>query len=227
MATKRTGKGTLSRAERREAILDAIDALFADRVDDPDDPSTSVSVDTLADAAGVSRPTFYQHFESADHAIAELHVRMLDQELDAVADIVIKRAEAKNYDTPAELLCHGIDLFIEHYRKNPASRYLWNENRLPVSSARLERTRNLENVSLLIDLFTELGFLRQELTESERARVGMEIDTAWQLADARMRDAFEPDSGYGGLDEMIAQLKRSVRAMFESESSAFQALAPN
>ncbi|HEY3724723.1 MAG TPA: helix-turn-helix domain-containing protein [Acidimicrobiia bacterium] len=59
----------LSRAERREALLDAAVALVTSG------DVAAVSMDTVAERAGVSRPLVYKHFASRDELLAAVYRR--------------------------------------------------------------------------------------------------------------------------------------------------------
>src|SRR4051812_26747437 len=59
----------LARADRREALLDAALALVA--AGDVD----GVSVESVADQAGVSRPLVYKHFANRTEILTELYLR--------------------------------------------------------------------------------------------------------------------------------------------------------
>jgi AcrR family transcriptional regulator len=78
MATPAT---RLGRDERREALLDAAAALIAEgSLDD-------VSMDAVAERAGVSRPLVYKHFANREQVLVELFAReakVLHQQMTAV-----------------------------------------------------------------------------------------------------------------------------------------------
>ena len=62
-------RARLARADRREALLDAALALVA--VDDLD----NVSIESVADRAGVSRPLVYKHFANRTEILTALYLR--------------------------------------------------------------------------------------------------------------------------------------------------------
>ena len=68
---------TTKRRATREGILDSALALFADRGYD------RVRVEDIAKAAGVSRATFYNHFEDREEILAALIERLLSVEDEA------------------------------------------------------------------------------------------------------------------------------------------------
>lgn len=77
----------LSGDEREQAILAAADKLFTAR------PLHQVSIDDLAQEAGISRPTFYFYFQSKDAVLLALLDRVVadarrerDEALDAAGD---------------------------------------------------------------------------------------------------------------------------------------------
>src|SRR5205807_6145159 len=59
----------LGRAERRDAILDAAEALVASG------DVEAVSMETVAERAGVSRPLVYKHFANRGELLAALYER--------------------------------------------------------------------------------------------------------------------------------------------------------
>ena len=61
--------GRLARGERREALLDAAVALIADG------PIEAVTMDSVAERAGVSRPLLYKHFASRDELLGAVYRR--------------------------------------------------------------------------------------------------------------------------------------------------------
>lgn len=69
MTTSPLEPARLARADRREALLDA--ALTLIREGDPD----NVSMETVADRAGVSRPLVYKHFRNRTEILTALYLR--------------------------------------------------------------------------------------------------------------------------------------------------------
>jgi AcrR family transcriptional regulator len=63
------GRGRLGREERREALLDAAAALAAEG--EPE----AITMDAVAERAGVSRPLVYRHFPNREELIAAVHRR--------------------------------------------------------------------------------------------------------------------------------------------------------
>ncbi len=61
--------GRLPRPERRELLLDAAIALLADG------PIEAVTMDAVAERAGVSRPLLYKHFTSRDDLLGAVYKR--------------------------------------------------------------------------------------------------------------------------------------------------------
>src|SRR5256885_17006322 len=62
----------LSRDERRAQILDAAAGVFAER------GYEATSIDEVAEAAGISKPVIYDHFDSKK----DLHIALIDKQTD-------------------------------------------------------------------------------------------------------------------------------------------------
>jgi AcrR family transcriptional regulator len=69
VASERVQRARLARADRRDALLDAALALVAE--DDID----SVSMEAVAERAGVSRPLVYKHFANRNELLAAAYQR--------------------------------------------------------------------------------------------------------------------------------------------------------
>jgi AcrR family transcriptional regulator len=94
------------RLEIQDALLVAIEALLADGA-----TFTSLSIDTIAAAAGISRSTFYAYFNGKSELLQNLTEGVLADLLpasDSFFDVVPAR-------TPEQLV-DGLDAFVEAYR---------------------------------------------------------------------------------------------------------------
>jgi AcrR family transcriptional regulator len=91
----------LPRDERRARILDAAARVFADR------GYEAASLDEIAEAAEISKPVIYDHFESKK----ALHIELLELQTGEMLEFMTRRAIAK--DTTEGQLAAGLEAFLE------------------------------------------------------------------------------------------------------------------
>jgi AcrR family transcriptional regulator len=100
----------LTKDERRARIMEGAERVFAER------GYEAASLDEIAEAAGISKPVIYDHFESK----RELHVSLLDSHSrDMLAFMTERVATAQ---TRADQLEQGFDAFLEYVEGHP---YAW------------------------------------------------------------------------------------------------------
>lgn len=97
----RVADGGNDRTNRRERILDVATELFAER------GFLATAIDDVGEAAGVTGPAVYRHFESKQHLLAAV-VRRVVEDLEAAEARVVERAKS-----PAEALDGLIHTMIE------------------------------------------------------------------------------------------------------------------
>jgi AcrR family transcriptional regulator len=100
----------LTKDERRARILSAAARVFAER------GYEAVSVDEVADAAGISKPVIYDHFESK----RDLHISLLDSHAQEMLEFMTERVVTGK--TSEEQLALGLDAFLEFVESHP---YAW------------------------------------------------------------------------------------------------------
>jgi AcrR family transcriptional regulator len=91
----------LPRDERRARILDAAAQVFAER------GYEAASLDEIAEAAEISKPVIYDHFESKK----ALHIELLELQASELLEFMTRRAIAK--DTTEGQLAAGLEAFLE------------------------------------------------------------------------------------------------------------------
>ena len=96
-------KGDITEAR----ILDTAEKLLADR------PITAITVDELARGAGISRPSFYFHFESREAVLRALAERIVDEMQDA-SDRWLERGSASPADAVRITLVELLGLWRAH-----------------------------------------------------------------------------------------------------------------
>jgi len=100
----------LPRDERRARILDAAARVFADR------GYEAASLDEIAEAAEISKPVIYDHFESKK----ALHIELLELQTGEMLEFMTRRAIAK--DTTEGQLAAGLEAFLEFVEDH---QYAW------------------------------------------------------------------------------------------------------
>ena len=100
----------LTRDERRSRILDAASQVFAERGYD------GASIEEIADAAGITRPVIYDHFESK----RDLHISLLELHVEELLGFMVQRVARE--DTSEARLEVAMRAFFEFVETHP---YAW------------------------------------------------------------------------------------------------------
>ena len=100
----------LTKDERRERILEAASQVFADR------GYEGASIEEIAEAAGITRPVIYDHFDSK----RDLHVSLLELHMDQLLDFMGERVASE--ETAEGRLEAGFGAFFEFVETHP---YAW------------------------------------------------------------------------------------------------------
>ena len=100
----------LPKDERRALILDAAARVFADR------GYEAASLDEIADAADISKPVIYDHFESKK----ALHIELLELQTGEMLEFMTRRAISQ--ETTEGQLAAGLEAFLEFVENHP---YAW------------------------------------------------------------------------------------------------------
>ena len=90
----------LPAAERREQLLAVALAVFADK------GFHGASMNDVADAAGVTKPVLYQHFESK----RELYLALIDEAGERLNQLIV--AAASNASDPHEKVSRGVQAYF-------------------------------------------------------------------------------------------------------------------
>jgi AcrR family transcriptional regulator len=105
-----TARRRLSRDERRAQILDAAAEVFAER------GYEATSIDEVAEAAGISKPVIYDHFDSKK----DLHIALIDKQTDDLLEFWRDRVSGER--SLDRQLAVGFDAFLEFVETHP---YAW------------------------------------------------------------------------------------------------------
>ncbi len=129
MSTDTPPRKRLTAAQRRTAILEAAQAVFADR------GFHAASIDDIARGAGISKALIYEHFESKQ----ELYASLLDQEANELfSRLATAVAQVEGPGEPR--LATGLDAFFGFVEeRRDAWRMLFRENQDREAAARLDR----------------------------------------------------------------------------------------
>jgi AcrR family transcriptional regulator len=100
----------LTKDERRARIMTAAARVFAER------GYEAASLDEIAEAAGISKPVIYDHFESK----RELHISLLESHSQEALAFLAERVVGGS--TVEEQLARGFDAFLEYVETHP---YAW------------------------------------------------------------------------------------------------------
>src|SRR2546425_1463591 len=100
----------LTKDERRARILDGAARVFAER------GYEAASLDEIAEAAGISKPVIYDHFDSK----RELHISLLESHQQELLAFMTERVVSGR--TSEEQLARGLDAFFEFVEGHP---YAW------------------------------------------------------------------------------------------------------
>ncbi|HET8930348.1 MAG TPA: TetR/AcrR family transcriptional regulator [Acidimicrobiales bacterium] len=111
------------RALRREAFLDAAIAVISDE-------GPGASMESIAQAAGVSKPILYRHFTDREGLIEALAERFVGELADRLAEILSADID------PVEMLRLSIDAYVATIEDDP-SLYRFLTSRIPPRGAAL------------------------------------------------------------------------------------------
>lgn len=111
------------RALRREGFLDAAIAVISDE-------GPGASMESIAQAAGVSKPILYRHFTDRDGLIEALAERFVGELADRLAEILSVDID------PVEMLRLSIDTYVATIEEDP-SLYRFLTSRIPPRGAAL------------------------------------------------------------------------------------------
>jgi len=137
------GRARMSAADRREAILDAARAAFADR------GFHETSLDSVAERAGVSKALLYEHFSSK----RELYVAMLEMH---VHELIGRISTAVAGAQPGEARMRaGLEAFFGFVEERPGAwRIMFRNSDDPDVAVRLDRLRD-EVAGAIVQLMSE------------------------------------------------------------------------
>ncbi len=130
-------------AERREQLLDAALVTFARY------GFRRTAMDDIATAAGVSRPSLYQHFAGKDDVFRALSQRIHDRALDASR--AAARQDAALADRLRAVLAPKLDLVLDLAHTSPHAAELLDENDRICGAVEQEFRKRL--LDLLISVF--------------------------------------------------------------------------
>ncbi|MBY4131066.1 TetR family transcriptional regulator [Rhodococcus fascians] len=142
------------KAERRQQLLDAAAALFADR------GFTSVRLEDLGAAVGISGPAVYRHFPNKEAVLVELMVGISEYLLDGGREVV-GRAHMN-----VETVCALVDFHLDFAFETPAFIRIQDRDlqSLPESARRKVRRMQREYVELWVEVLCAVD---PELNESD------------------------------------------------------------
>ena len=100
----------LTKDERRARILDAAAEVFAER------GYEGTSIDEVADAAGISKPVIYDHFDSKK----DLHIALIDKQTEDMLSFWSERVSSEQ--SLDRQLAAGFDAFLEFVETH---QYAW------------------------------------------------------------------------------------------------------
>jgi AcrR family transcriptional regulator len=107
MARRASGSSRPTGDERQDAIVEAAERLLAER------SLADISIEQLAGAAGISRPTFYFYFASKDEVLLELLGRVIAEAQSRVS--ALPRDFSQDAATAwREAIGVFVDVFTEH-----------------------------------------------------------------------------------------------------------------
>src|SRR3954451_13385548 len=95
-----TSRRRLSRDERKARILDAAAEVFASH------GYESTSIDEVAEAAGISKPVIYDHFDSKK----DLHIALIDKQTEDMLSFWSERVSSEQ--SLDRQLAAGFDAFL-------------------------------------------------------------------------------------------------------------------
>ncbi len=133
-AAEREGSGRrrLSREQRHDLILEHATSVFGSR------GYHNVSMEDIADQAGISKALVYQHFESKD----ELYMAVLRSFMDTLGETVLP-AWAQDRP-PAERFWRGFVAFFEFVEKNREAWGVLNRDAVEIDDAMVKGIHTLD-----------------------------------------------------------------------------------
>ena len=154
METKPTTVREQRKAERRQQLLDAAASLFADR------GFTSVRLEDLGAAVGISGPAVYRHFPNKEAVLVELMVGISEYLLDGGREVV-GRAEMN-----ADTVCALVDFHLDFAFETPAFIRIQDRDlqSLPEGARRKVRRMQREYVELWVEVLCAVD---PDLNESD------------------------------------------------------------
>jgi AcrR family transcriptional regulator len=160
-----TSRPKLPARERRARIEEAAARLFAERGYD------TTTVEEIVEAAGVSKPMLYRHFESK----RELHMRLMERRRDELAaEPLSKFLEGEG--SPEERLAAMIDAWFAHVEQHPdTSRVLFQDAPGDPEIRRLQSDLRRRQRAADVALLREFG---PPLPEAELEALGEIIRSA-------------------------------------------------
>jgi AcrR family transcriptional regulator len=160
-----TSRPKLPARERRARIEEAAARLFAERGYD------TTTVEEIVEAAGVSKPMLYRHFESK----RELHMRLMERRRDELAaEPLSKFLEGEG--SPEERLAAMIDAWFAHVEQHPdTSRVLFQDAPGDPEIRRLQSELRRRQRAADVALLREFG---PPLPEAELEALGEIIRSA-------------------------------------------------
>ncbi|KQU55410.1 TetR family transcriptional regulator [Rhodococcus sp. Leaf278] len=154
MKAKPTTVREQRKAERRQQLLDAAASLFADR------GFTSVRLEDLGAAVGISGPAVYRHFPNKEAVLVELMVGISEYLLDGGREVIGSRKV--DADTVSALVDFHLDFAFE----TPAFIRIQDRDlqSLPEGARRKVRRMQREYVELWVEVLCAVD---SELNESD------------------------------------------------------------
>lgn len=191
----RSKSAAARKKETRRALVAAATAVFAGR------GYAQASVEDVVREAGVSRRTFYVHFDDLADALAAVH--------DAAGRFAVARVDeaVAAGATPADKLERGLHALLALVSSNPGlARALFSEARLagPRLQARQEKLR-AHFAGVL------RGVLREAHSQGARARAPDELAVIALVAGVEAVGAHLAEHGAPDLDEATAAMVRLAR----------------
>jgi AcrR family transcriptional regulator len=179
---RRAEIGREKRARTRVQIVDAGLILLADR------PPEALTVDSIVEAAGVAKGTFYYHFQSVDELAAAVGVKLAD-----TFDELLARSRLDQPD-PIERIAFAFTRFLEKATSDPVwARLVVRSAQAPagirenlkadLAQAIAEGKLSIEDVELAADIVVGVWLQVTRGTLERRAAP----DLAGQALDAALR----------------------------------------
>jgi AcrR family transcriptional regulator len=181
LVTKATERQRLPVAERREVLLEAAGRLFGER------GYEGTPLDEIADAAGVTKPIVYRHFDSK----RDLYLALLDRHRDDLAEFV---ASMPAEGTPEERLRAVLGTWVDYVEaRSYAWKMLFRDTGGGPEIAARRREVHAEARAVLVELIRSLAAVpvrRRELEPlAELMSMGMGALVLWWIEDAAVSRA--------------------------------------